>query len=300
MKNYLLSPQTKLNPAARLLLSSGMSFRQKHIKKFLPGHNLMQTVVFCLLFILGRFSSGYGQTFDGNYNPWPGEYDGAFTQVVTPSASTTCQIQQIWAQVITPGGEGAFLLGFKIGNKGAALFRIYVDTDNDPTTGLTTDPQFENLPVAGAEYIFQINSNSGETKLFTGNGSTLVQITDLHGFAGLNGGSDEDGDFLEFFIPFTSIGYNPCDPSGSINISQYASVKGGSENSSLCEDGTLSFEIGAGGGVSPDDIVCPGSTSGIEIERLYWNDYQVGILNRRGHILDSYYSTLPILILPAH
>ena len=270
MKNILPSPHTKLNFAARLLSGSWMSFRQKHFKKLLHRCNLLQTVIFCLLFILGGLSNGYGQcvqnTFDGCYYPVIGalndEYFGAFTQEVDLNASgTTCKIERIWAKIVKDESETpiAFQLGLKIGNPGSALFRIYVDADNDPTSGLLLDTDLKDpLPVAGAEFIFEIDAGSGATTVYDEN---LDPISSL--ISGLNGDfSGSDGRFIEVNIPFTSINYSPCNSSGIINIAQFVSVKGGNISSDLCSSGTLSFQVGVGGEVSPDREVCPGGTSG--------------------------------------
>jgi hypothetical protein len=55
----------------------------------------------------------------------------------------------------------------KIGNSGSALFRIYLDTDNNPLTGLNTDSFGGALPVDGAEYILEINAKNNSTFRFT-------------------------------------------------------------------------------------------------------------------------------------
>ncbi len=272
MKNLSLPLHASTNPLTRMDLISG-ALLNTGVTLQKIGNQVTESLkrsIMCLLFVVAGFTYGYsqGNVFDGNYLPVANaagdEYADAFTQIVDPGASSTCEIEQIWAKIIKNvlNEPVAFQLGFKIGNAGTALFRIYVDTDNNSATGLTTDPDL-NIPVAGAEYIFQINSNSGETILFTGSGSTLTPAPSA-GIAGLNGNfSETDKKFIEVNIPFGSIGYNPCNPSGSINFAQYASVKGGSVTSSVCGSGILSFEVGVGGEVTPDREVCSGSNSGL-------------------------------------
>ncbi|MDO9594887.1 MAG: hypothetical protein Q7J19_07830, partial [Lutibacter sp.] len=223
---------------------------------------------------------GYGQTpntFDGSYCPGPGvsgdEYapsTGSYTTGPISSGSGTCDIKQIWAKVDTGGG---FLrLGFKIGNSGTALFRLYIDADNDPLSGLLTDTfGGTGIPAGGAEFVLQINSNSGATKLFEAtSGSTISEIGLIPGgLAGLNGNSTgcvgNDGQFLEFYIPFESIGFDLCDPNqpGTINIARYAAVSGGSVNSSLCSNNSLNFGVSLSGTVTPNQIICEGENSGL-------------------------------------
>jgi hypothetical protein len=47
------------------------------------------------------------------------------------------------------------------------FFRIYLDTDNNPLTGLNTDSFGGALPVDGAEYILEINAKNNSTFRFT-------------------------------------------------------------------------------------------------------------------------------------
>ncbi len=225
------------------------------MKKFLPLNKLTQTLLFSLLFALIGITNVQGQSFDGDYCPQPGEpgdeygpASGAFSITVNSSVSGTCAIEEIHALVF----EDRLRLAYKIGNAGTALFRIYVDADNNPSTGLQTD-NFggANVVVAGAEFVFQINSHSGASKLYefdTASGS-LEETTG--GFSGLIGDSDGcdlkkgDGQFLEFNIPFQDINFDPCgvDKPGRIIVAQYAAVAGGSETSNLCSAEPLSLGV---------------------------------------------------------
>lgn len=115
MKNLLLSIEKNLNPPgkspdflSKSLVPPIMGFRKISLKKLLPARNLIQIVIFVLLFISGGIMKGYGQSFDGSYLPIAGapgdEYLNAFTQIVDPNASSTCEIKQIWAKTIKDGG----------------------------------------------------------------------------------------------------------------------------------------------------------------------------------------------------
>ena len=132
--------------------------------------------------------------------------------------------------------------------------------------GLTLETGFGGAPfvVAGAEYILQINSQTGATKLYKATSSSayvLVSLGDLEGASGkLN--CNSGAPFIEFYIPFNEIGYDPCDTDnpGEINIAQYASVAGGAPNSSSCGGATLDFGVELSGSVSPSQTICPGTS----------------------------------------
>ena len=218
-------------------------------------------------------SNSYSQnTFDGDYCPGPGvsgdEYLGQLTTGALNNSGGTCEISQIWAKV--DNLNASLRLSFKIGNAGTALIRLYIDTDNNSTSGLITDASFGSGPAAGgAEYIIQINTNSGATKLFQNLSSTTVTEIPLlpGGLSGLNGDSNGciggDKMFVEFYIPFASIGYNPCNTTqpGTINVARYASVSGGSTNSSLCTSQSLNFGVPLSGSVTPNQSICQGTNS---------------------------------------
>lgn len=173
---------------------------------------------------------------DGSYCPGPGlpgdEYGSADVITYTPTVigSGTCAIQKIWADIDIDNNY--FKLAYKIGNAGTALFRIYIDSDNNPLTGLITETGFGGSPfsISGAEYILQINSQTGTTKLYKANviapatTTTTYSQVPLGNIIGANGDSNgcNGGDkrFLEFYIPFDDIDYKPCETenSGQINI----------------------------------------------------------------------------------
>lgn len=212
---------------------------------------------FLIMFALGPvLNKVHGQTVDGNYFPKTGgtddEYYGGFTQYIQ-SASSTCQIEQIWAKIMTDGSGVpiALKLGFQNGNSGRALFRIYLDTDNDPLTGLLNDTDLNpDFAVSGAEIVIQIDALAGSTVVYDQNLNALAG-TSIVGAAG--DFNPADGEFFEIYIPFDDIGgFDICNPSGTINIAQYVAVSGGSIGSSICGSGTLSFQVGVAGEVTPD------------------------------------------------
>src|SRR3970282_2600499 len=134
-----------------------------------------------LLSLFASVTNSYSQdTFDGNYCPGPeaigDEYaTGTFFSILLkPNPSSTCDIGTIRAKVDTQ--TQVLRLGMNIGNGGAALFRLYLDTDNNPITGLTSDTFGGSLSVAGAEYIIEINTNASTFNLYSGSGTTLTPL----------------------------------------------------------------------------------------------------------------------------
>ncbi|MFL9832394.1 SprB repeat-containing protein, partial [Flavobacterium sp. ST-87] len=242
------------------------------MKTNLPFQNLKRNTFFVLLLCFINIVNIFAQDiFDGKYCPGPGisgdEYATGivFSQQLNPSPSSTCEIGTIRAKVDTQ--NQVLRLGMNIGNGGAALFRLYLDTDNNTITGLTSDTFGGSLSVAGAEYILEINSNANTFNLYSGNGSTKTPLPINNGLAALNGSatgcSSGGGSFLEFNIPFGSIGFNICDPNnpGIINITKLASVSGNSASSSRCIDTPLTFGIPLKGDVGPDATICSGANS---------------------------------------
>ena len=220
-----------------------------------------------LLSFFASITNTYAQdAFDGDYCPAPGapgdEYATGivFSKLLLASPSSTCQIGTIRAKVNTI--TQTLRLGMNIGNGGAALFRIYLDIDNSATSGLTSDSFGGPLLVDGAEFIIEINSNASTFNLYSGNGSTLTPLLINNGLAAKNGSatgcSAGGGEFLEFNIPFGSIGINICDPlnPGFIKITKLASVSGNSASSSRCINTPLSFGIPLKGAVGPNATVC--------------------------------------------
>ena len=226
-----------------------------------------------IIFILIAIPNNYAQnSYDGNYCPGPGvsgdEYATGvvFSQVINAGASTTCAINTVYAKVNTSTTD--LRVGIKIGNSGAALFRMYIDSDNNPTTGLTTDSFGGSIAVAGAEFILELNAKPNSTyTLYQATGSSTKVVVTGSLFNASNGNSlgcsASDGAFLEFYIPFGAIGIDICNPNnpGVINIAKLASVKGGSPTSDLCSDIPLTFGIPLKGSVGPSSSVCSGTNS---------------------------------------
>ncbi|WP_035691939.1 Ig-like domain-containing protein, partial [Flavobacterium sp. F52] len=223
-------------------------------------------------------TSGYSQnTYDGNYCPGPGavgdEYatGTVYSTVLLANPSSTCNIGTIRAKVDTQ--NQVLRLGMNIGNGGSALFRLYLDTDNNSSTGLTSDSFGGTISVAGAEYILEINSNGSGFTLYTGNGSVKTQTNVIP--AGLaaqagNANCNSGATFLEFNVPFGSLGINICDPNnpGVINVTKLASVSGNSPNSSLCTNTPLTFGIPLKGTVGPNTTICSGASAALTITGL--------------------------------
>ncbi|WP_242158526.1 HYR domain-containing protein, partial [Aestuariivivens sediminis] len=258
-------------------------------------YKVIQNILVILLFFLGANFYAQSGSADGDYCPGPGqpgdEYEDALTTIPTAPGSGTCAIQQIWADIDLDNGY--FKLAYKIGNSGTALFRIYIDSDNDASTGLTIENNFGGTPfaVGGAEYILQIHSNNGTTKLYQADSPSTYSEVSLNGLIGANGNSTgctgNDGKFLEFFVPFLNINYDPCDPNnpGEINVAQYASVAGGSTNSTFCLGSTLDFGVELSGSVDEDQTICSGTspndlvltTMGTNTSVDYWEESTDGI-----------------------
>jgi gliding motility-associated-like protein/uncharacterized repeat protein (TIGR01451 family) len=248
----------------------------------------LSTKIFTIILfsLLASITNGYAQESgtDGDYCPAPGingEYDTGtvFSQMVDPNASSTCEIYKIWAKIYTDptpvtGGQ-VLKLGLKIGNSGAALFRVYIDTDDDPTSGLTLDQFGGPLTVAGAEFILELNAKTNAVYTLyksndngTNNDHTTITPIPSNGSSATNGDSNGcaagDGKFLEFNIPFESIGFDICDPNspGLITITKLASVSGGSPTSARCIDIPLTFGIPLTGTVTANPAtVCAGNNT---------------------------------------
>ncbi|WP_304364772.1 PKD-like domain-containing protein, partial [Flavobacterium flevense] len=246
------------------------------MKTTLPNQKIKQTILFVLFLLLFSISNGFGQSesgTDGNYCPIPGSANDeyatgtVFKQIINSNASTTCAINTIWAKVNTQ--SQVLKIGIKIGNSGSALFRMYLDTDNNASTGLTTDSFGGTMSVAGAEYILELDAKNNSTFiLYKATSFNTKTITANNNFSATNGNSNScttsgDGQFLEFNIPFGSIGINICDSNnpGLINIAKLASVSGGSSTSNICNDIPLTFGIPLKGSVGPNSTVCSGINS---------------------------------------
>ncbi|PXY46318.1 gliding motility-associated C-terminal domain-containing protein [Flavobacterium hydrophilum] len=248
------------------------------ITYFFKNINIKGVLIALLLIFI---TNGYSQnTYDGDYCPGPStvgdEYatGTVYSKVLLASPSSTCQIGTIHAKVDTQ--NQVLRLGMDIGNGGSALFRLYLDTNNNPLTGLTSDSFGGTISVAGAEYILEINSNGNGFTLYTGNGNVKTQTNVIPPGLAVQAGNancNSGATFLEFNIPFGSLGINICDPNnpGIINVTKLASVSGNSPNSSQCINTPLTFGIPLKGTVGPNTTICSGASSALTITGLNAN-----------------------------
>ncbi|WP_198528525.1 hypothetical protein, partial [Flavobacterium sp. Root420] len=250
----------------------------KNITSSLKNISIKGVLIALLLIFI---TNGYSQnTYDGDYCPGPGaigdEYatGTVYSTLLLASPSSTCQIGTIHAKVDTQ--NQVLRLGMDIGNGGSALFRLYLDTNNNPLNGLTSDSFGGTISVAGAEYILEINSNGSGFTLYTGNGSVKTQTNIIPPGLAVQAGNancNSGATFLEFNIPFGSLGINICDPNnpGIINVTKLASVSGNSPNSSQCINTPLTFGIPLKGTVGPSSTICSGASSALTITGLTAN-----------------------------
>ncbi|MCY1722331.1 hypothetical protein OU798_18425, partial [Prolixibacteraceae bacterium Z1-6] len=222
------------------------------MKTFLPKRFFTRTLLMGLVFLLLGLSESFGQVFDGNY-----EYDdllGIQSDTIDASASGTCEVNTIWATLLPT--NDSLLIGVRNGNNGNAIFRFYIDTDQNAETGLKSD-EFKNVnyPVGGAELIVQINVADGTILVY----DSLLNLDDTTGIQGAIGNySGIDGEFFEMLLPLNI--FDICNPSsnGVINLAYYISFSGGSLTSAPCDTATINFEIGLGGEVLADQTICSG------------------------------------------
>jgi hypothetical protein len=247
--------------------------------------------IIILLSLFASITNGYAQESgtDGNYFPAPDapndEYANGtvFSQIVDLNASSTCEISTIWAKIYTdptPNTGGQVLkIGLKIGNSGAALFRVYLNTDNNTATGLTLDQFGGPLTVAGAEFVLELNAKTNAVyKLYKSNDNgsnndhtTITEIISNCSSATNGNYLASDGKFLEFNIPFKCLNIDICDPNtpGVITVSKLASVSGGSTTSSRCIDKPLTFGIPLTGSVNAlPSTLCAGNGSVLTVSGI--------------------------------
>jgi len=235
-----------------------MKYSAKSITKItFPTFRLAGFVISILLFFVG-IEKGSAQVFDGSYSS--PDYENAQTILVNADASSTCQVEQIWANR-TENSE--LLLGFLNGNNGTAIFRFYLDTDNNPATGLQTETYDTDYNVGGAELVLEVNVHNGSVTLYRWNGTTLTEDNTGDVQAAIGNYKDNDGKFFEVLLPL-SVFDNICltNVYGVINLARYISFSGGNTNSSVCYQENVGFEIGLGGNLTPETTeVCEGNNS---------------------------------------
>jgi hypothetical protein len=67
---------------------------------------------------------------DGNYNA---RISKCTNKVVDANASSTCQVERVFAVTKGSGTDQYLLLGINNGNGGSAIFRYYINTDGNTT-----------------------------------------------------------------------------------------------------------------------------------------------------------------------
>jgi len=210
-------------------------------------------------------------TFDGSYAPCPpdaaDEYANAFAPDPQPnSGSSTCDITSIYLDIYEDGGSDFFIVGLEHGNSGQSNFRVYFNTDCDPTTGQqlageNVGDANPTVDVGGAEFYVNFTTNNNPSvDLFEWDGTQFVSSTT--GGDALTGDScDAAGDFVEVRIPLTDL-FDPCadDGCGIIEITTTISNAGGSANSNFCEQLGLSIPLPVNDPPTPDftfEVQCP-------------------------------------------
>ncbi|WP_163714374.1 hypothetical protein, partial [Mangrovibacterium lignilyticum] len=253
-----------------------------------PSRTVLPVLLMGILMLAAVTTNGQGLlSVDGNYSS--AEYADAKTEYdeIQP-ASSTCDIAQVWAMLVTAtnGRPLGVKLGFYNGNNGAALFRIYVDTDGDPETGLKVDTDLKpDFPVPGVSYVFEINAGDGtfaayEYDITSKNELTELDISSLDIYGAAGDYDPADGKFFEISFSFDAIGFNVCDPNGVIKIGKYVAVSGGAIRSTICGSGTFELTVALAGEVTPNQTICAGDTPG-----------QLTLSSYKGSIVEWEYST---------
>ncbi len=215
----------------------------------LPTRKFTKILFLTVLLAFVSSLAGYSQyVIDGNYDAT--EYSTGQVIVVDPTASGTCEVEEIFAVV----KEDVFLLGIHNGNAGNAIFRYYFDTD--PTIGIDYEVfKGDTVYVHGADRVIQIQANDGSSiKAYTWDGSNWV--IDNNGITAKVGDYNPgDKEFIEIMISLgQSSFYDMCDASndGEIHLATYASFAGGSINSKTCYKEFVGMSIFLRGVITPE------------------------------------------------
>ncbi|WP_321372203.1 hypothetical protein [uncultured Draconibacterium sp.] len=247
------------------------------MKKILPERSLTLTLVFGILFTFLNSTNSIGQILiDGNF-----ETDYLNEQFINlGTVSATCEVGDIYAAVVTHTDNNDYLvLGIHNGNNGEAIFRFFIDSQEDYGTDNYVYKKV-SYPINDADRMLEIYAASNSFSSYIYNGTDFVPEVNSE-IIGLQGDYDpNDGKFLEIAIP---ISYFPsiCNPddNGNINLSTYIAFSGGG-NSSVCGWSTLDFNIGLGGQLAHDTTVCSGD-----------NSTTLSLTGEKGVIEDWYFST---------
>ncbi|TRW96161.1 Ig-like domain-containing protein, partial [Flavobacterium gawalongense] len=211
----------------------------------------------CLLSLTNGFSQFVP---DGNYYSPTDEYLNAQSKIVDPNASSTCEVERVFALTGGTDTDQYLLLGINNGNGGSAIFRYYINTDG-LATGLANETYKGTVyPIGGAEIVIQIDASKNELMLFEWNDlSGELDIVTIAGIASEIGSYNPgDNSFIEIKIPLSI--FNPCNSTtgGIITLAKYLSFSGGSINSNPCALEDIDFIIGLNGIVTPDAEYCSG------------------------------------------
>nr|WP_320153927.1 hypothetical protein [uncultured Draconibacterium sp.] len=228
------------------------------MKKILPKLKLSYILILgILLNVFSSFDSSAQIEIDGNF-----ETDYLNEQFINlGTVSATCEVGDIYAAIVTHSdGNDYLVLGIHNGNNGEAIFRFFLDSEENFGTDSYIYKKV-SYPVNDADRMLEIYAASNSFTSYTYDGTDFVAETNSE-IIGLQGDYElNDGKFLEIAIP---IGYFPsiCNPddNGNINLSTYIAFSGGG-NSSVCGWSTLDFNIGLGGQLNPDTTVCSGENS---------------------------------------
>ncbi len=213
--------------------------------------------IIVLTFCLFYTAIGFAQIcIDGDFCPNPGNGDPAGNcddptvldewgtpGFVNAAASSSCEFAEFYAIL----DNGNLNLGVTKGNQGAAHFFVYFDTDCDLTTG---DPDHN-----GADKVlqFRVRQSGNPTLEILGvrcwiDPTGFGPLQNTAGFGTIADGASDgcggsDLDFVEIAYPILGI-VDPCQEGCSaITVVFLESRSGWSENSSLCDQQSVSIEI---------------------------------------------------------
>jgi len=214
-----------------------------------------------LCFFLLNVTNSFSQVFmpDGNYNAV--EYENAQTKIVDANASSTCQVERLFAVTKGSGNDQYLLLGINNGNGGSAIFRYYINTDGDTFTGVTSETYKGTVyPIGGAEIILQLDASKNALTITkydsAGNVDPNFPITGVTSAIGSY--IPGDNSFIEIKIPLSIFDVCNSTTNGVITLAKYLSFSGGSINSAPCALEDINFTIGLNGIVTADKEYCAG------------------------------------------
>ncbi|RIJ45314.1 hypothetical protein D1614_23495, partial [Maribellus luteus] len=235
------------------------------MKTTLPKRNLTRTLFLGLMFMLLGTLNGYSQVvFDGSYTP--GEYDEGDSIVIDPNASSTCDVNTIYAAVQEDAGEYYLVLGIRNGNNGSAIFRYYFNTiSGEGCVGET----FKNIyyPVDSADIVIEIDvSKDNAYAVYNWDENSQDWVSDGAEFGTHIGDyTASDGEFSEIRAPLTGSSNitDLCDlgSDGNIHLAQYIAFSGGTTSSNVCSARSIEFSYNVNGNIDGSDAYCEGANT---------------------------------------